>query len=197
MSAAEKFIAERHREIRVSTAEKDSLEHQVTLEEVNIVKRAAEIDNAVKAMRQEGRLTETAIAEERQKLVEAWDKKSRQAIETVTNRVSAFDDSFDVPELDQTKMLILAQQFGSLDHEKRMEWIREARTGANKELALFFIHAPETLTNITGETRSAISDIFRSEKDIIKAERKRDLLHRGEAVLDAYETERRRLINAN
>ena len=196
MSAAEKFVAERNRDLRVRTAPKDSLEHQVTLEEVNIVRGAAEIDAAVEKMRVEGRLTDPAIAEERQKLVANWDGKSRRALDALAKRVEAFDDGFSPPELDQTKVLILAQQFQQLSGEERMNWIREARTG-NTELALFFLHAPETLTNITKESRSSIAYQFRSEKDIIRAERKRDLVHRGRAALEAYESERRRLINAH
>ena len=197
MSQAEAFVRERNRNIRVQTAEKDSLEHQVTVEEVAIVNGATEIDKAVEKMREEGRLTDKAIAEERQKLIENWDGKTRRALDALAKRVETFDDGFSPPELDQTKMLILANQFQSLSGDERMEWIREARTGANKELALFFLHAPETLTIITGDTRSAIADQFRSEKDTIKAERKRDIQHRAQATLEAYEHERRRLQNAN
>ena len=62
MSAAEKFVTERNRDLRVRTAPKDSLEHQVTLEEVNIVRGAAEIDAAVEKMHEEGRLTDSPSA---------------------------------------------------------------------------------------------------------------------------------------
>ena len=195
MSAAEKFVTERNRELRLQNAEKDSLEHQVTLEEVNIINASKAIDEATKKMIKEGDFTAKKITEERIQAFEKWDKKARKAVQDVADRVANFDDNFTLPQADPTALSLMAQKFDSLSGHERLQWIAEARAGTNKEVALFLLHAPRTLTQITDGSFTAFANTFRSEKDMIKHERKQDLQYRARAVLDAYETEKRRLLS--
>lgn len=194
MSAAEQFVTQRNRTLRLQTAEKDSLEHQVTLDEVGIVNGAIAVDETVKKLIDTGDFTDKKIIEERDKVFEAWDKKSRKRVEQAAQRVADFSDNFTLPDLDPNKLSMLAATYGAMSPQERFAWMREARTGQNEEIALFLLHAPRTLTKISDEGFDALANKFRSEKDIIRHERKRDLQARARAVLDAYEAERRRLL---
>ncbi|RLC58420.1 MAG: hypothetical protein DRI30_02645 [Chloroflexi bacterium] len=191
MSAAREFIQDRNRTTRFTTAKKDSLEHQVAVDEQWIVNEANAINEKVNAIRQAGDATEQKIAKERTALIEAFDKEAQKRIDNVTQRVIGFDSGFALPEQPAHVTQMLIQHF--MTSAERSTLLRDAITGKNQELALALLHAPQTMTELSPDARQTMTRHFMSEADQVKQERRIDLEYRGRAVVETYETTKRKL----
>jgi len=191
MLAARDFIQDRNRTTRFTTAMKDSLEHQIAVDEQWIVNEANAINEKVNAIRQAGDATEQKIAKERTALIEAFDKEAQTRIKNVSQRVTGFDSGFTLPEQPAHVTQMLTQHF--MTSTDRSTLLRDAITGKNQELALALLHAPQTMTELTPDSRDMMTRHFMSEADQVKQERRIDLEYRGRAVVETYENTRRRL----
>ena len=191
MSAAEEFIRDRNRTTRFTTAKKDTLEHQVAVDERWIVTQANEIDSKIKAIRETGDFTEQRIAQERSTMIDAFDAEAQKRIKAVAQRVVSFDSGFTLPEQPQHVTQMLTSHF--IAAENRSTLLRDAITGRNTELALALLHAPQTMTELSTDARRTMTRHFMSEADQVKQERRIDLEYRGRAVVETYENTRRRL----
>jgi len=191
MSAAREFIQDRNRTTRFTTAKKDSLEHQIAVDEQWIVNEANAINEKVTAIRQAGDATEQKIAKERTALIEAFDKEAQTRIENVTQRVTGFVSGFTLPEQPAHVTQMLTQHF--MTSADRSTLLRDAITGKNQELALALLHAPQTMTELTPDSRDMMTRHFMSEADQVKQERRIDLEYRGRAVVETFQNTKRRL----
>lgn len=191
MSAAQEFIQDRNRAVRFDTAKKDTLEHQVAVDERWIVTQANEIDSKIKAIRETGDFTEQKIAQERSTMIDAFDAEAQKRIKAVAQRVVSFDAGFKLPEQETHVTQMLTSHF--IGSENRSSLLRDAITGKNKELALALLRAPQTMTELSTESRNKMTRHFMSEADQVKQERRSDLEYRGRAVVETYEDTKRKL----
>ena len=191
MSAARDFIQDRNRTTRFTTAKKDTLEHQVAVDEQWIVKQAEVINAKTGELRKTGDFTEQKIAQERSLLIEAFDAEAQKRIENVTQRVTGFNTGFTLPEQPAHVTQMLTNHF--MTSENRSTLLRDAITGKNKELALALLHAPQTMTDLSPDSRATMTRHFMSEADQVKQERRIDLDYRGRAVVETYEDTKRKL----
>jgi len=191
MSTAEEFVQDRNRTIRFETAEKDSLEHQVAIDEQWIVKQADEINTKTNELRETGDFTEQKIADERSKLIEDFEREAQKRIEKIGTRVQSFDAGFTLPEQATHITQMLTNHF--MTAENRSTLLRDAITGKNQELALALLHAPQTMTELSPDSRTKMTRHFMTAADQVKQERRIDLDYRGRSVVDTYENTRRRL----
>jgi hypothetical protein len=191
MSTAEEFIQERNRETRFATAKKDTLEHQVAIDEKWIAKQVTEINAATDTLREKGDFTEQKIAEERSTWITLFDKEAQKRIESVTKRVSGFDAGFVLPEQPTHVTQMLTNHYMTATDRSILH--RDAITGKNKELALALLIAPQTMTELSPNARETMTRHFMSEADQVKQERRTDLEYRGRSVVETYEDSKRKL----
>ena len=194
MSAAEKFVTDRNRRLRVETAEKESVEHQITVNEVWAVDQEALINDRRTELIDQGKLTDAGIHEDIEKMIESFEKEAQSRIdERINKHLDSFTVDFTLPEQPSHVTEMLINRFISMTGDERMEWMKDALTGKNKEVALALLHGPQTLTGINDDTRDTLTANFMSEADIVKAERNRDIKYRAQAAVETLETIRRRL----
>ncbi len=191
MSAAQEFIQDRNRTIRFTTAEKDTLEHQVAVDEQWIVKQAEAINAKTDELRKTGDFTEQKIAQERSTMIDAFDADAKRRIERTAKRVQSFNTGFALPEQPTHVTQMLTNHF--MTSENRSTLLRDAITGKNKELALALLHAPQTMTELSPDSRNMMTRHFMSEADQVKQKRRIDLEYRGRAVVETYQAAKRRL----
>ena len=191
MSTAEEFIKQRNRTTRFTTAKKDTLEHQVAVDEQWIVKQAEAINAKTEELRKKGDFTEQKIAEERTTMIDAFDAEAQKRIGKIGTRVQSFDAGFTLPEQPTHITQMLTNHF--MTSENRSSLLRDAITGKNKELALALLHAPQTMTELSPDSRTKMTRHFMSEADQVKLERRIDLDYRGRAVVETYQAMKRKL----
>lgn len=197
MSAAEKFVEERNREIRLNTAEADSIEAQITINERWAVDQENLITEHRQKLREVGKLTETGIDDEIGKMIETFEAGAQKRInERINKHVIEFDQSFELPEQDAAVTMALIQTYNGMDEDDRSVMFREARTGASVEgceLALALLRGPKMLTKLSDDARSAMTEMFLSEADRIKAGRGKDIRQRASAAINTFEQIQKRL----
>jgi hypothetical protein len=192
--AAEKFVREKNIAERAESAQPNTLEHQITVNETAILKGVKKISEDIDKMINSGDYTPQKITKETMKAFEDWDRKAKRAVEQAETRAAKFDDSFTVPDANDLSVTMLAQKFEALSAAEQRQWTLEARTG-DTEKALFFLHAPRAITGIDDDLFERIADTFRDDAAREKSARRRNLLDRAKAVRETWQHERRRFIN--
>ena len=198
MSAAQKFVEETNRTARIESAEKDSIEHQITVNEQWAIDTEASINERRKSLVDAGRLTDQGIEDEIFGLITKFEDDAQRRVEKrINSLVESFKPEFALPEQDAATTALILQTYNALEGDERKAAYREARTGDDPELALALLRGPKRVTRIPDDVRADMTDQFMSDDDRKQAARTDDIRARAVAAIETFESVSRRLRDAN
>ena len=128
-TAAEAFVEQRNRNIRATTAEKDSVEAQISINEQWAIDQEKAINAETLLLQEEGKLSELGIEEVRQKSISKFEDEAKKRIENgLSAHLDALKNTFVLPEQATHITEMLINKFVTLSGDERMKWFKDART---------------------------------------------------------------------